>query len=88
MKKVIFTYDSKDMKHGQNGEIGEASASILVEDERAKKSMPHSMRIVRTIPPTSSVSEQSVSAGAANICVAVATSRAASRPWKSRRSKT
>lgn len=21
MKKVIFTYDSKDMKHGQNGEI-------------------------------------------------------------------
>ncbi len=26
MKKVIFTYDSKDMKHGQNGEIGEASA--------------------------------------------------------------
>lgn len=29
MKKVIFTYDSKDMKHGQNGEIGEASASIL-----------------------------------------------------------
>ena len=37
MKKVIFTYDSKDMKHGQNGEIGEASASILVEDERAKE---------------------------------------------------
>ena len=29
-----------------------------------------------------------VPAGAANICVAVATSRAASRPWKSRRSKT
>lgn len=37
MKKVIFTYDSKDMKHGQNGEIGEASASILVEDELAKE---------------------------------------------------
>ncbi len=35
MKKVIFTYDSKDMKHGQNGEIGEACAAILVEDGRA-----------------------------------------------------
>lgn len=37
MKKVIFTYDSKDMKHGQNGEIGEACASILMEDDRAKE---------------------------------------------------
>ena len=87
MKKVIFTYDSKDMKHGQNGEIGEASASILVEDERAKEihaafnedHADHTAYFIR---------EQSVSAGAANICVAVATSRAASRPWKSRRSKT
>lgn len=37
MKNVIFTYDSKNMKHGQNGEIGEACASILMEDDRANE---------------------------------------------------
>ena len=37
MKRVTFTYDSKDMKHGINGEIGEACASILLEDDRAKE---------------------------------------------------
>lgn len=35
MKRVTFTYDSKDMKHGINGEIGEACTSILLDDDRA-----------------------------------------------------
>ena len=37
MKRVTFTYDSKDMKHGINGEIGEACASILLEDDRVEE---------------------------------------------------
>lgn len=37
MKRVTFTYDSKDMKHGINGEIGEACASILLDDDRAEE---------------------------------------------------
>lgn len=37
MKRVTFTYDSKDMKHGINGEIGEACASILLDDDRGQE---------------------------------------------------
>ena len=40
MKRVTFTYDSKDMKHGINGingEIGEACTSILLDDDRAEE---------------------------------------------------
>lgn len=37
MKRVTFTYDSKDMKHGISGEIGKACASILLDDDRAEE---------------------------------------------------
>lgn len=37
MKRVTFTYNSKDMKHGISGEIGEACASILLDDDRAEE---------------------------------------------------
>ena len=37
MKRVTFTYDSKDMKQGINGKIGEACASILLDDDRAEE---------------------------------------------------
>ena len=81
MKRVTFTYDSKDMKHGINGEIGEACTMT-----GQRKSALHSTRIAKPQPLTSCVSGQSDSAGAASICVGVGLSRAASRAYRLRTS--
>ncbi len=84
MKKVIFSYDSKDMKHGQNGEIGEACASILLDDDRAEEIRA---AFNENRKAAAAYSVQSASAGAASTCAVAGTLKVASRVWKSRRSK-
>lgn len=84
MKKVIFTYDSKDMKHGINGEIGEACASILLDDDRAEEIRVAFNENRKAAAAYTMRNGQSVSAGVVSICVDAALSRAASRVYRLR----